>query len=84
MAAKRLLAFVGVGLIVIGTLAAVVAVTGPSPRVSVARTGAGIPLRTRAGGRGDASLESTGPFVAYTLVLFNNTLIPGNFLAANG
>src|SRR2546428_8216545 len=26
----------------------------------------------------------TGPFVAYTLVLFNNTLIPGNFLAANG
>src|SRR5256712_779603 len=27
---------------------------------------------------------STGPFVIYTLVLVNNTLVPGNFLAANG
>src|SRR2546426_356272 len=84
MAVKRLLALVGVGLIVIGTLAATVVVSGPSPRVAVARTGAGIPLRTRAGGRGEASLDSTGPFVAYTLVLLNNTLIPGNFLAGNG
>src|SRR2546426_5175885 len=84
MAVKRLLALVGVGLILIGTLAAAVAVSGPSPRVSVARTGAGIPLRTRAGGRGEAPLDSTGPFVADTLVLLNNTLVPGNFLAANG
>src|SRR3989475_13206607 len=84
MAVRRLLALVGVGLIVIGTLAATVVVSGPSPRVAVARMGAGIPLRTRAGGRGEASLDSTGPFVAYTLVLLNNTLIPGNFLAGNG
>src|SRR3989442_717339 len=84
MAVRRLLALVGVGLILIGTLAAAVAVSGPSPRVSVARTGAGIPLRTRAGGRGEAPVDSTGPFVADTLVLLNNTLVPGNFLAANG
>src|SRR2546427_5094916 len=84
MAVRRLLALVGVGLIVIGTLAATFVVSGPSPRVAVARMGGGIPLRTRAGGRGEASLDSTGPFVAYTLVLLNNTLIPGNFLAGNG
>src|SRR3989442_10981354 len=84
MAVRRLLAFVGVGLLVIGTLAAAVAVSGPSLRGSVARTGAATPLRTRAAGRGEASLDSTGPFVAYTLVLSNNTLIPGNFLAENG
>src|SRR3989442_502274 len=83
MAAKRLLAFVGVGLLVIGTLAAAVAVSGPSLRVSVARTGAATPLRTRAGGRGEAPLDATGPSVAYTPGLLNNTLIPGNFLAGN-
>src|SRR2546426_999521 len=84
MAVRRLLAFVGVGLIVIGALAAVVAVSDPSPRVHVAPTGAGIPLRTRTAGKGEASLDSTGPYVVYTLVLLNNTLIPGNFPAGNG
>src|SRR5438876_12436448 len=83
MAVRRLLALVGVGLILIGTLAAAVAVSGPSPRVSVGRTGAGIPLRTRAGGRGEALLDSTGPFVADTLVLRNSTLVPGYFRAEN-
>ena len=83
MTVKRVLAFVGVGLVVLGTLAAAVAVSGPSPRVPVARTGVGIPLRTCDGGRGEAPSNSTGPFVAYTLFLSNNTLVPGNFLGAN-
>src|SRR2546430_8916057 len=65
MAVRRLLAFVGLGLIVVGTLAAVVAVTGPSSRVLVARTGAGISLRTSAAGKGEAPLDQTRPFVAY-------------------
>src|SRR5712692_10338614 len=52
MDAKRLLTFVGVGLIVIGTLAAAVAVAGPTPRTHAARTGAGSPGRMRAGARG--------------------------------
>src|SRR2546426_11350730 len=82
MAVSRVLAFVGVGLIVIGMLAAAVAVSDPSPRAPLDRTGTGIPTSTRAGGRIEIPLA--GPFVAYTLVLLNNTLIPGNFLAGNG
>ncbi len=33
---------------------------------------------------GSAPASSGGPYVIDTLVLFNNTLVPGNFLAANG
>src|SRR5881409_777195 len=84
MALGRMLACVGVGMLVLGTLAAAVVVSGPSSRVPVARTGGGISLRTSAAGKGEAPLDQTGPFVAYTLVLLNNTLIPGNFLATNG
>src|SRR2546428_7315555 len=69
---------------VTGTLAAAVVVSGPSSRGPVARTGEGISLRTSAAGKGEGPLDQTGPFVAYTLVLLNNTLIPGNFLAGNG
>src|SRR2546426_2489371 len=82
MAVSRVLAFVGVGLIVIGMLAAAVAVSDPSPRAPLDRTGTGIPPSTRAGGRTETPLA--GPSVAYTLVLLNNTLVPGNFLAGNG
>src|SRR5712692_3985679 len=52
MDAKRLLTFVGVGLIVIATWAAAVALAGPMPRTHIARTGAGFPVRMRAGPRG--------------------------------
>src|SRR3989442_430741 len=58
--------------------------SGPSSRVPVARTGGGISLRASAAGKGEVPLDQTAPFVAYTLVLFNNTLVPGNFLAGNG
>src|SRR6266849_5149334 len=67
MDAMHLLTFVGVGLIVIGTLAAAVAVAGPTPRTHIARTGAGIPIRTRASGRGDGL----------------SNMPPGNLPAAN-
>src|SRR2546425_7511858 len=83
LAMKCLLAIVAVGLLVIGALATGVAALSPSARVFVGWTGTAIPFRTRAVGGGEGPLDATGPFVAYTLVLSNNTLIPGNFLANN-
>src|SRR3989475_12895329 len=83
MAMKCLLAILAVGLLVIGGLATGGAALSPSARGFVAGTGAAIPFRTPAAGGGQGPLDATGPFVAYTLVLSNNTLIPGNFLAKN-
>src|SRR5256885_7509941 len=83
MAMKCLLAILAVGLLVIGGLATGGAALSPSARGFVAGTGAAIPFRTPAAGGGEGPLDATGPFVAYTLVLSNNTLIPGNFLAKN-
>src|SRR3989440_11556609 len=83
MATKRLLAIVAGGLLVIGALATGVAALGSSVRFFVAGTGTAILFRTSAAGGGEGPLDATGPFVAYTLVLSNNTLIPGNFLAKN-
>src|SRR2546423_600702 len=83
MALKCLLAIVAVGLLIIGALATGVAALSLSARFFVAWTGTAIPFRTPAAGGGEGPLDATGPFVAYTLVLSNNTLIPGNFLAKN-
>ena len=83
MALKCLLAIVAVGLLIIGALATGVAALSLSARFFVAWTGTAIPFRTSAAGGGEGPLDATGPFVAYTLVLSNNTLIPGNFLAKN-
>ena len=59
MPVRRLLAFVGVGLIVIGTLAAAVAVTGPSPRVAVSRIGMGTSSRINNRVPGKVELDSS-------------------------
>src|SRR5256886_4367215 len=83
MALKCLLAIVAVGLLIIGALATGGAALSLSARFFVAWTGTAIPFRTSAAGGGERPLDATGPFVAYTLVLSNNTLIPGNFLAQN-
>src|SRR2546423_13416834 len=83
MALKCLLAIVAVGLLIIGALATGVAALSLSARFFVAWTGTAIPFRTRAAGGGEGPLDATGPFVAFTLVLSNNTLMPGNFLAKN-
>src|SRR5437879_1402722 len=83
MALKCLLATVAVGLLIMGALATGVAALSLSARVFVAWTGTAIPFRPSAAGGGEGPLDATGPFVAYTLVLSNNTLIPGNFLAKN-
>src|SRR2546425_6683386 len=80
MAVRRLLAFVGVGLIVIGTLAAAVAVTGPAPRVSVARTGLGTSFRIRNRALWEVGLDPSGPDVADALGLSGT---PGSVLAWN-
>src|SRR3989442_6471398 len=84
MSMKLLLALAGAALIVLGTLAAVAVVSGPSPRLPVRWEGARTQVRAHGGGLGEVELDTTAPYVAYTLVLFNNTLIPGNFLALNG
>src|SRR3989454_6654221 len=84
MSMKLLLALAGAALIVLGTLAAVAVVSGPSPRLPVPWEGARTQVRAHGGGLGEVELDTTAPYVAYTLVLFNNTLIPGNFLALNG
>ena len=84
MAVRRLLALVGVGLVVLGTLAAAGGVSDSSPLVSVARTGKAIPFWTEAAGKGEAPSDAIGPFVVYTRVLVNDTLNPGNFLVENG
>src|SRR3989475_11991666 len=84
MSRKRLLALAGVALIVLGTVAAVAVGSGLSAPRSVPWDGAGTPVRALSSGIGEVESGTTGPYVAYTLVLFNNTLIPGNFLAWNG
>src|SRR3989441_11858821 len=84
MSRKRLLALEGVALIVLGTVSAVAVGSGPSARRSVPWEGAGTAVRALSSGIGEVESGTTGPYVAYTLVLFNNTLIPGNFLAWNG
>src|SRR5256712_7116925 len=84
MSRKRLLALAGVALIVLRTVAAVAVGSGLSAPRSVPWDGAGTPVRALSSGIREVELGTTGPYVAYTLVLFNNTLIPGNFLAWNG
>src|SRR3989449_10032738 len=84
MTVKRLLAFVGVGLIVIGALAAAVAVSGSSPRVSVARIGMGTSSRIHNGAPGKGELDRYGPYVGDTLSLSGMSRIAGNVFAWNG
>src|SRR5256712_3205154 len=81
---KRLTALILVLLVALATCEAVVAVLGSSHRLPVVLTGAGSPLQGRSGGIDEVVMGTARPFVAYTLVLLNNTLIPGNFLAENG
>src|SRR3989454_177253 len=81
---KRLTALIVVLLVALATCEAVVAVLGSSHRLPVVLTGAGSPLQGRSGGIDEVVMGTARPFVAYTLVLLNNTLIPGNFLAENG
>ncbi len=50
MSMKRLLALVGASLMVLGTLAAVASVSGPSPGLPVSRTGAATSLRAHGSG----------------------------------
>src|SRR2546427_11604074 len=83
MALKCLLAIVAVGLLIIGALATGVAALSLSARFFVAWTGTAIPFRTSAAGGGEGPLDATGPFAAYTLVPYNNTLLSGHSHAKN-
>src|SRR2546426_298466 len=83
MPVRRLLAFVGVGLIVIGTLAAAVAVTGPSPRVAVSRIGMGTSSRINNRVPGKVELDSSWPYAADLAALTSMTRTPGSVLAWN-
>src|SRR2546422_6135617 len=83
MPVRRLLAFVGVGLIVIGTLAAAVAVTGPSPRVAVSRIGMGTSSRINNRVPGKVELDSSWPYAADPAALSSMTRTPGGVLAWN-
>src|SRR2546427_1158891 len=80
---RRVLALVGVGLIVLGTLSALDAISGPSALL-VAWAGEGNPPGTRGREVSEVALDRSGPLVTRTLVLLNNTLVSGNFLARNG
>src|SRR3989442_13284805 len=79
MSMKLLLALAGAALIVLGTLAAVAVVSGPSPRLPVPWEGARTQVRAKGGGLGEVELDTTAPYLAYTLVPFKNTPIPGDF-----
>src|SRR5437899_6624925 len=83
MPVRRLLAFVGVGLIVIGTLAAAVAVTGQSPRVAVSRIGTGTSSRINNRVPGKVELDSSWPYAADPAALSSMTRTPGSVLAWN-
>src|SRR5947209_4032243 len=78
---KRLLALLGVGLIVLGILAAAVAVSSSLSARPASKT-QGRPAPPSPGqGMGEDKPTTAVPPYAYTLVLLNNTLIPGNFPA---
>src|SRR6266568_3599353 len=76
MSVPRLLAFVGIAVILVGTLLAAVVVPGPSHRVPVAGTAAKIPVWNRLVPRGGHSLESARRSVA-------RTPVPGSLPMAN-
>src|SRR3989449_11308495 len=69
---------------VIGALAAAVAVSGSCPRVSVARIGMGTSSRIHNGAPGKGELDRYGPYVGDTLSLSGMSRIAGNVFAWNG
>src|SRR5438445_5877270 len=83
MPVRRLLAFVGVGLIVIGTLAAAVAVTGPSPQVADCQIGMATSSRINNRVSGKVELASSWPYAADPAALSSMTRTPGSVLAWN-